>query len=761
MYAANIVDSRLGLASEHLGFLPVRHTPAEIDDFERKLEANHPREYAQARRAAQASEYPAKDFQVVLTRLLCNPLDSKLTQDEVRFIRNERALCMADAAYFLTRYYWILNDEGLMMRFKFRSGQRILFNCIAELESLLIAIEILLAKARQLGMTTLVAGLILLKIIFSHGCSAVQASADDDKTKEMVQKLFMAFDMLPWWLPPIWNKRSEGAKGYLKFGTINSGIIFQHGAQTNPIGMGNTLIAYHLSEVPRYSDPEKLIEIGLFKAVHPNRRILGLLEATCLGDTGWWADSYWDAKKGWPLRESRLMALFLPFYCAEEMYPNDTERRGHPVPDNWIPMDETRLMMAESALYVQSNPVLAKVLAQDGRAWEMKRDQAYYWEWNFKSAIRKGTEKSWYQEMPHTDKAAFQGSYDNVFGKPVIAEIFLNRQTAYDVYGISGQSIEERHEPKVREYDYGTKDEPLVRIPVKWSNRKGETFKWELVPLTWMEPFLELADIREEDQEHMGKFFQFLPPEPSYDYAIGIDTSNGIGSDGTCIAVSRRGRNPREQDVQAAEFRDNRVSHVEAFAWGAAIAAYYSRYMSPEHGWLKGHRNPYVSIEQVAAVGDTCQLQMRKLGISRFHQMIRYDSTPKRMRKKDSGKQGWYTNAWSRPILTDTFVVLVQNGWYKLNSPYTIWEADHWEVHFTAAGTKSKFEHAEDSTDDGLFANALAAFCPNDIRSLADRSAKQFRAEMGGGKPTLNLMPSLAGFTVAAPPADLRPGRLR
>ncbi len=129
------------------------------------------------------------------------------------------------------------------------------------------------------------------------------------------------------------------------------------------------------------------------------------------------------------------------------------------------------------------------------------------------------------------------------------------------------------------------------------------------------------------------------------------DTIYGIGCDATCIAMSRRARSAQEQDVQAAEFRDDKVSHVEAFAWGAAIAAYYSRYMNPEFGWTKPYQNPYISIEQVAAVGDTCQFQMRKMGLGRFHRMTRSDSKPSKMRKKDAFKEGWYTFGWSRPTL--------------------------------------------------------------------------------------------------------------
>ncbi len=754
MYADKIVSERLGLAKESIGFEPEYHTPSEIDTFEAALARKYEDAYVAAQRAAQGVKEPQQAFQTVLTRLLCNPLDPKLNSDEVRFMTNERALVMADAAYFLTRYYQILTDEGIVQRFRLRSGQKIFFNCVAEIESMELAIEILLAKARQLGMTTIIAGLLLLKSMFSHGVSSVAASADSDKTREMIQKILKAYDKLPWWLRTPYTKRAEGDKGYLTFGSIDSGLIFQHGTQTNPIAMGTTIVGYHLSEVASYADAEDLIDNGLFKAVHPSPRIFGALESTCKGDTGWWNDSYWDAKSGWPKGQSRLMALFLPFYCAEDMYPNETERRGHPVPEGWRPEQETRQMMAESAMYVQSNPVLAKVLMQDGKAWEMKPEQAYYWEWNFFSAKRKGTEKSWYQEMPHTDVAAFQGSFDNVFGKPLIQEIFSQRELCYNVYAITGQSIEQRHEPDESEVDF---DPTQVRVPVKWKSRRGEHFNWVFVPLQWEEPFRALADMR-EDESHMGKFFVWLPPEPGYDYSEGIDTSNGLGQDGTVIAMGRRARNDLEQDIQAAEFRDNRVSHVEAFAWGAAIGAYYSRYMNAEWGWKKSYRNPYLSIEQIAAVGDTCQFQMMKLGFSRFHQMTRFDSKPSKMRKKDAHKVGWFTYGWSRAMLTDTFVILVQNEWYKINSPYTIWEADHWEVHYTGTG-KGKFEHAEESTDDGLFANALSAFCPNDQRSMANRTAKQFRDQQGQAIPKLDLTLPPAGMTYQkqAPSTILRP----
>lgn len=739
MYDSGIVQQRLEFAKIELGYWPEYHSPSDIDTFEASLERRFPQVYADARAEAAGSDDPARTFQSRMLKVLADPKNPLLNSHDVRFIENERAIVQCDAAYWLTRYYWIKNRQNMIQRFSFQGGQRILFNVIAELESMGASIEILIAKARQLGMTTLVEGLMLLKAMFGEGVNGVLASADRDITKKMVKMVFLAYDRMPWWLRPITSRRVESDNGMIVFGGINAGLGFQHGKQTNPIAMGDTPVAYHLSEVSSYSNPEELIDVGLFKAVHPSPRVLGFLESTCKGDTGWWHDSYFEAKEQWGKRRSRLMALFLPFYCAENMYPNPTERLTHPIPENWQMESETRKMMAESALYVQSNPVLAKVLSEDGKPWAMTREQAWYWERNFLSARRKGAEKNWYQEMPHTDVAAFQGSFDNVFGREVIAEVFEKREVCYDVYGIVGQSIEDRHEPDPSEVDY---DQP--RLPVRYTSRRGETYRWEFVPLHFEEPFTELDEIRHFDS-HMGKLFVWLPPERGYDYSIGIDTSSGIGSDGTVIAVCRRARNPQERDEQAAEWRSNLVGHVEAYAWAMAIAAYYSRYMGQDGVRF---REPYVAVEQIAAVGDTVQLQMRQMGYARFHKMTRYDSAPKYMKKVNAHKEGWFTSSVSRPILTNTFVTLVQNNWYKVNSAYTMWEMDHWEVHLTGTG-KDKFEHSSNSTDDGIFANAMAAFCPNDMKPLAERTSKRFMGPVGEKGPKLDLTPTNSGTLFA------------
>lgn len=746
MYAESIVEARLSIAERELGFRLEYHSPTDVDTFDASLERRYGDAYAAARRASQGAEDPTRSFQVSILRELNNPEAPRLTPEEVRFMQNEQAVAMCDAAYFLTRYYWIKPPQGIQ-RFTFLPGQQCYFDVISELESRRAAIEMIVNKARQHGISTETEGIILHRAALHFNVNAACASADRGSTQKMAGMTFFGYDRLPWWLRPTTTRRVESEKGMIEFGGSLSGISFQHGNQQMGMARGDTVKIYHLSEVASYPRPDELIEAALFKCVHPHPDVFGVLESTAEGDIGWWYDTYWGSKKNWRLGRSRLCPLFLPWWLGTDKYPTETWIRTHPIPRSWKMQRETRQMIARAKLFVQSSPVIDKVvgnsweklplpphLAQWGRhATGFPLAQAWYWELNFMEHRDKGKAKLWYQEMPTDDNESFQGSYESVFGREVVAEVFTERSTRYHVYGIVGQSIEARHEPDPQEIDLS---EDQMIVPVSYYCRTTEeTYRWELWPLKWEEPFLELSDIRDDDS-HMGKLFVYHPPEPGYDYSVGVDTGNGLEQDNTVIAVSRRGRTPQEQDVQAAEFRSNTVSHVEAYAWVMAICAYYARYM--EHS-LQNIREPYVAIEQLLAVGDTCQLQMSKMGYGRFHRMTRYDNDMKKIRKsKVHGKRGWFTGAWSRPILCDGFVILVKNGWYKVNSPYTAREMSQWEVHSTSTG-KQKYEHAAQATDDGVFANAMAAFCVNDLETMAERSKAQWNTIGEKKQPTLNI----------------------
>jgi hypothetical protein len=417
-----------------------------------------------------------------------------------------------------------------------------------------------------------------------------------------------------------------------------------------------------------------------------------------------------------------MFPMFLPWFIGTDMYPKPAWLRIRPIPTNWMPNADTRLHAAKAKLYVQSSPLLAKHL---GTKWEMPREQQWFWQVNHEEAKAKDAESSFLQEMAGDDEEALQRSTESVFGHETIEVIDQHRDKEYACYTMVGQSIEQSHEVGPEYYDYAKE-----RLPVRYVSTSKGTSRWELIPLKRVA--LNEKDLDDSD----GVLFIWEHPKPNINYSMGVDTGSGQGHDFTCISVWALGYGDMP-DVQVAEYASRRVSHVESFAFVMPIAAYYGKFMEkPSTRW----KEPYVSIEQVAAVGDVCQHQMGLMGYTNFHRMPRYDGSPKKImkQKRMATKIGWYTWGWSRPILTDSFVHWARNGWAKVNSPWLLEEMRHFEVHLTASGKERK-EHEEGENDDRIFAGAMAIFCPHDMEQMAHRSKK--RIEDPASLPPIDLGP--------------------
>jgi hypothetical protein len=688
MYSSVIVEERLQLAKEEFGFACEYSSVEEVDAFEQRLKLEGKYLYDDSGKPKQVQN---------------------LTAAESQYILNEQILCSCDAVYWLTRYAYLKTEENIIKRFKFRIPQRLLFDIICDLEELRSAIEILILKARQLGCSTVVELLIAHRIIFSYGINAVIGSADQTKTSLMANMLFLAYDMCPVWLVPQYTRRVESDRGMLVFGSLASGVSFQHGAQTSGIARGTTPTLYHLSEAASFSDPVNQIEASLFKAVHASPSVFGIIESTGEGDKGWFPDTYRHAKANWRHHRSRLCAIFLPWFLGTDLYPTSTWLRMRPVPPDWIPHRDTRLHVAKAELYVHSDKLLSKYL---GAQYHMPREQQWFWEVEHEQAKAKNIESVFLQEMAGDDEEALQRSSESVFGHDTIATINIHRKKDYECFTITGQSIEDSHEVAPEYFDRSRE-----RIPTKFTSNRNETYRWELIPL-------RQETLRESEPEDVdGVLLVFHHPKPGVSYSIGVDTSEGKGQDSTVISVWTTGRRG-QSDVQCAEFSSSHVNHVEAFAFVLAIAAYYKTYMA---AGVTRWREPYLSIEQIAAVGDTCQVQLARMGYQNFHRMARYDNSIRRIRrqKRSDGKRGWYTYGYTRAMLTGNFVHASQNGWAEINSPWLVTEMKEFEVHVTSSG-KEKLEHADDSHDDRIFAAAMAIFCPHDLDVLANRSKKRF-----------------------------------
>jgi hypothetical protein len=279
-------------------------------------------------------------------------------------------------------------------------------------------------------------------------------------------------------------------------------------------------------------------------------------------------------------------------------------------------------------------------------------------------------------------------------------------------------------------------------------NRRDDiTYRYELIPIKYS-LFEDMVNARVDDYDIIkkklpyadGKLFVFpkAMQKDTLETSLGIDTSNGISQDSTVIAGATKG-NGLVPDIQVAEFRSEYVNHVEAFAFAFPIALFLRGFSNHPNDILKW---PWCAIEQIAAVGDTCQVQLRRMGypLGRFFRFGRYDSVE--LNKKSSQKVGWYTVRWSRDLLLGYFIHAIKNGWYKLNSPFTIDECRTFEVHYTTTG-KEKYEHSSIAHDDGLFGNAIATFINHDMDTLAERGNKKLVPQTEDEMPEISIVPSM------------------
>ncbi len=713
MYAESVVNLRLDMAAEQLGYRPEYHSTAEVDKFE-----EHLRRWEKYNAAGQLY------------------FSRNLTPQEYRFISNERILCMCDAAYFLTRYARVSDETDTSVRFRFRDTQKIYFAVVAALEEKHSAIELIIAKGRQVFVTTLTELLICHRIFFHHDTNALTASADRVKSEEMGKKILFAYDNLPWWLKPKSSRRVESVPGLLEFDTLNSRVSIQHGsgqakvkgAQRVGLGRGGTRTVWHISEVASFPNAEEQIEAALLRGTHASPRVFGVVESTFAGDTGWFPEKYKWGKEHRDDGLSRLIPIFFSWPCARSIYPTRTWEETHPVPYEWQPEGKVLQQLTKAELFIQTDPLLSKYF---GSSWEMPLIQKWFYHVGYTEAERTGTLPSWFQEMCCDDVEAMQSSYDNVFGRETIEVCHREREQKYDVYGLVGQSIEDAHEPPTNEIDY---DKP--RIPIRHKSHRGDVYQWELVPLRY-ELYEGATGRKEELDEIDGRLFIFKQPlfrQPNHapsmqgvkQYGVGVDSSTGMGYDYSVISVTQKG-DGAVPDVQAAEWRSNRVGHVEIFAFVLPICLYFTNPNSDLFSY------PMVGIEQLMSVGDVCQKEMKRLGYpsGRFFHFGRYDTNKI---KQETNKQGWFTTGWSRPILVGNFVHGVRNGWYVPNSPWLIESCRNFEVHYTSTG-KEKLEHSSISNDDDIFAGGISTFILHDLDTLADRSKKQFRAPASSFPP--------------------------
>jgi hypothetical protein len=703
MYAPALIDEKLRKFAAASGWEPQYHSIAQVDEF---------------------NDYIKRITKVEATsRRQTFDMTKRLTQERIdwvtRFIRNEHVLCSSDQQYWATRYGWICNEAGEIQRFSPRKSQEVFHSVVARFESLLVAIELLVLKGRQVGITTEAALKFLHRMLFIPHTQAVMASAKAEKSELIGRILKICFEHQPWWLVPAQTSERVGRLMEFANGSV---LSIQSGMQATGIAQGWTPTCIHISELADIPNPKKTIEEGLLPATHPTRKLLQIHEGTGGGSTGWLADTWRASKEDFPRGLARFCPTFISWPLATDLYPEADWLKKFPIPDGWTPLPETRKHVRRCELYIRSTDYLAAICGPD---WEMPREQQWFYDFNYRAHAKKHTLKIWLSQMPADDYEALTGKNDLVFDNEVIEVRDVERERGYDIYAIAGNAIDDGFDVDTHLIDYERE-----RIIVEWDSYRGNRYHWTLIPLL---PFDE-----RDERYAFDKLLVYDPPKDGRDYSCGIDTADGLGhedEDRCCICLTQNatGNHP---DIQVAEFTSNRINPPQTVGFAAAIAAWYG----PS---CRDPRGVKFCIEQRERPGDDCQLQLKLMGFSYQHLMTRYDS--KKVGEKYGVKEGWYSNAWSVPFLMNRFVDAVNGGWYKPNSKYLIAELKDLERKISAAG-RTKLEHQSGKHDDRIRAAAHSYITRHHLDVLQERSTKTYNPksrwmpEINRAYPQLNQM---------------------
>jgi hypothetical protein len=638
------------------------------------------------------------------------PISASRQKEIAHWIENEQALCGLDSTYWETRYAYVCDEKGQIFKFANRKSQDVFDAIIADFDQKGVSIELLILKARQVGISTKTALKFIHRLMFIPHTQAVMASVMKEKSELIGRILDTAYNRSPWWLVPRRMPKRSFDNGSI--------LSIQSGMQATGLAQGWTPTLVHVSELADVPNPKVTIEEGLFRAAHSSRNLFMVLEGTGGGNTGWLADTWRASKEDWPKGLARLCPVFISWPMCPDIYPEPDWLKKFPVPAAWQPHDVTRRHVIKCESYIRNTPYLAKIAGKD---WRMPPEQKWFWQFNYDAACKNHTQKTWAAQMPADDHEALTGVHDSVFDPEVLMEIEdriyeihtdyrsidLNkriRKQPVTAYAITGHDVDDVFNPPDERIDWSKE-----AVKVEWDSHRGDHYRWNMIPL--------LAIDEERERNTMDYLLVYEWPKSGCHYSCGIDTADGLGKEDeerTCLSVTRN-RFQGEADYQVAELTSNRINSAQIVAFAACVGALYGP-SCPDSRGMK------YCIEQIQGPGDTCQHQLKMMGFFNHHVPRRYDS--KKIRDDSQKKEGWYSTAWSVPILMTRFVEAVNGGWYEPRSKWLIEELRTLERHETAG--KSKMQHQSGKYDDRVRAAATSYFTVHDMDVLADRAQKRY-----------------------------------
>jgi hypothetical protein len=370
---------------------------------------------------------------------------------------------------FASSQLWIITKEGTLDLFKLNRAQKRLWQIVKQKLEDGEPVRIYILKARQLGFSTLISGIIFWFVALHKYKTCLMVSHDLQSAEQILNKLKTFWTRMTKQIRPD-QKLSNRKELYLtnKKGTGNESRVVVQTADNVHLGASMTIHAAHLSEFARYEKIQANVRLAwatLEQTVPYKPNTMIFLETTAWG--------FGFAKDVWDDPDNGFTKLFISWVAGDE-YTSDE------------PLLEGELFDVPDSPY-GDEVTIRGIVRKELRFWYPEEAKEETW-----VEVESLKRLRWRREKIHGgfngDIALFQQEY------PITPqEAFLTSGSAvFDNLKLSDIMTTLREEPAPERYRWDNDAQTFYPAP-----RSGQLLEWS-------------------------------PPERGRSYLIGVDVSEGL-----------------------------------------------------------------------------------------------------------------------------------------------------------------------------------------------------------------------------------------
>lgn len=249
-----------------------------------------------------------------------------------------------DFEWCCATFFKVKNKRGKIVPLELNPAQMVVWEEMKRLRAAGKPPWVLIAKARQQGMSTLAAAICAWIIFFRQGQNFLVVNYREDKVRELFAKVEFIYDHLPAEIKPDKAPGSRSREILITKAPLSTMAIAES-AENVEIGVSSTFQHGHLTEFPLWRDAEQSMG-GFLPTVEPHvdSFLIGESTARAMGD---WFHTFWeDSVAG----KTRFSPVFVPWFKTPE-YARGWEDDDEPLSPKWRRFQREHSLSDEQVLW--------------------------------------------------------------------------------------------------------------------------------------------------------------------------------------------------------------------------------------------------------------------------------------------------------------------------------------------------------------------------------------------------------------------------